>query len=152
MGLFDFVKEFGAKLFGDDEETTSAADKIKAAILEDNPGIENLEVTMDDEGNVTLNGDAASVEAMEKAVLIAGNVQGVTNVVADGVVVPEAAEEETIEVEYYTIEKGDTLWAIATKYYGNGAKYTKIVEDNLEVIKDADKIYPGQKIRIIIEA
>jgi nucleoid-associated protein YgaU len=152
MGLFDFVKEFGAKLFGADEGTAEAAESIKAAILEDNPGIENLEVSMDDEGNVTLSGNASSVEAMEKAVLIAGNVQGVTNVIADAITVPEVPAEEVVEVEYYTIEKGDTLWAIATKYYGNGAKYTKIVEENLEVIKDADKIYPGQKIRIPKEA
>ena len=46
------------------------------------------------------------------------------------------------------IEKGDTLWKIAEKAYGNGAKYTAIVDANKEVIKDADKIFPGQKIRI----
>ncbi|MGB5598849.1 MAG: LysM peptidoglycan-binding domain-containing protein [Thiothrix litoralis] len=44
--------------------------------------------------------------------------------------------------------KGDTLWKIAENAYGNGAKYTKIVEVNREVIKNADKIFPGQKIRI----
>ena len=37
---------------------------------------------------------------------------------------------------------------IAEKAYGNGAKYTSIVEANKEVIKDADKIFPGQKIRL----
>ena len=52
------------------------------------------------------------------------------------------------EPNFYTIEKGDTLWSIAENFYKNGSKYTKIVEANLEVIKDADKIYPGQTIRI----
>lgn len=149
MGLFDFVKDFGKKLFGEDDNTTAAADSIKSAILKDNPGIENLEVLMEEDGSVNLTGDASSVAAMEKAVLIAGNVQGVSHIKAEGVVVPEETQEDVVEVEYYTIEKGDTLWAVATKYYGNGAMYTKIVEDNLEVIKNADKIYPGQKIRII---
>ena len=149
MGLFDFVKDYGKKLFGSDDNATEQAESIKKAILEDNPGVENLEVTVDDEGNVELNGDASDVAAMEKAVLIAGNVKGVSNVKAEGVVVPEDSPEGVEEVEYYTIEKGDTLWAIATKYYGKGAMYTKIVEDNLEVIKNADKIYPGQKIRIV---
>ncbi|HDL1989859.1 TPA: LysM peptidoglycan-binding domain-containing protein, partial [Mannheimia haemolytica] len=50
--------------------------------------------------------------------------------------------------ELYVIQKGDTLWEIATKAYGNGAKYKAIVEANKEVIKDENKIFPGQKIRI----
>jgi len=44
--------------------------------------------------------------------------------------------------------KGDTLWGISTDFYKDGAKYLLIVEANLEVIKDADKIYTGQSIRI----
>ncbi|HFE48052.1 MAG TPA: LysM peptidoglycan-binding domain-containing protein, partial [Chromatiaceae bacterium] len=35
-----------------------------------------------------------------------------------------------------------------SKYYGQGAKYTLLFEANREVIKDPDKIFPGQKIRI----
>ena len=151
MGLFDFIKDFGTSVFADDDDTTVASDKIKEAIEADNPGITDLGVSMDDEGNVTLSGNAENSAAMQKAVLIAGNVKGVVNIIAEGIEVPADApvEEEQSSVEYYTIEKGDTLWAIASKFYGNGSKYTKIVEDNLEVIKDADKIYPGQKIRIV---
>ncbi len=52
------------------------------------------------------------------------------------------------EVAYYEIQKGDTLWKVATEFYGNGAKYTAIFDANREVIKDPDLIYPGQKIRI----
>ncbi len=40
MGLFDFVKEIGRKLFNRDEE---AAEKIKKHIEEQNPGIEGLQ-------------------------------------------------------------------------------------------------------------
>ena len=147
MGLFDFVKDFGKKIFSSDDDNTVAAEKIKEVINQDNPGIEDLTVTLNDDNSVSIGGNASSQAALEKAVLIAGNTQGVTNVGADDINVQTSDEE--ITVEYYTIEKGDTLWAIATKFYGNGAKYTKIVEDNLEVIKDADKIYPGQKIRIV---
>jgi len=39
MGLFDFVKEIGRKLFNRDEE---AAEKIKKHIEESNPGIDGL--------------------------------------------------------------------------------------------------------------
>ena len=57
-------------------------------------------------------------------------------------------EEEAFEPVFYTIAKGDTLWGIASEFYGDGSKYPQIVEANLEVIKDADLIYPGQVIRI----
>ncbi len=147
MGLFDFVKDVGHKLFGSKEE---APKKIKEHIEEDNPGVEGLEVNMDENGTVSLSGKASSKEAMEKAVLMAGNIEGVSNVDVSNLEAPD--EESEVKVEYYIIQKGDTLWKIAEKFYGNGAKYTKIVEDNKEVIKDPDKIFPGQKIRIVLES
>lgn len=48
----------------------------------------------------------------------------------------------------YTIVSGDTLWAIAKRYYGNGALYTKIYEANKSIIKNPNLIYPGQKVVI----
>nr|WP_281241822.1 LysM peptidoglycan-binding domain-containing protein [Thiocapsa roseopersicina] len=46
------------------------------------------------------------------------------------------------------MEKGDTLSAIAKRFYDDANAYPRIFEANREVIKDADLIYPGQKIRI----
>ena len=51
-------------------------------------------------------------------------------------------------VEYYVVQKGDSLSAIAKKLLGNAMDYPKIFEANREVIKDPDLIFPGQKIRI----
>jgi nucleoid-associated protein YgaU len=140
MGLFDFVSNAGKKLFGKEEE---AAPKIKEHIEEDNPGIENLDVQFDN-GQVKLSGKASSPEAMEKAVLLAGNVQGVEGVSVEQLDTPP----QTAEIEYYVIQKGDTLSAIAQQFLGNASDYPKIFEANREVIKDPDLIYPGQKIRI----
>jgi nucleoid-associated protein YgaU len=140
MGLFDFVKEIGHKLFNRDEE---AAEKIKKHIEAMNPGITGLEVNYTN-GVVSLSGQAASAEAMEKAVLMAGNVQGVADVKIDGLQAPPVKEK----VEYYIIKKGDTLSAIAKQFYGKANDYPKIFEANREVIKDANLIFPGQKIRI----
>ena len=140
MGLFDYISETGKKLFGKEDD---AAEKIKQDIEADNPGVQDLGVDYQD-GVVTLSGNANSAEAMEKAVLMAGNVQGVSKVRADNVQVPPAREE----VEYYVIQSGDTLSALAKKYYGNAGDYPRIFEANREVIKDADKIYPGHNIRI----
>ncbi len=48
----------------------------------------------------------------------------------------------------YVVQKGDTLWKIADEYYGDGRLYTKIFEANRDVLKDPDKIKPGQELRI----
>jgi nucleoid-associated protein YgaU len=145
MGLFDFAKNIGAKLFGDEEEPATQAEKIKSHIETDNPGVTDLGVAVN-EGVVSLSGEAASTEALEKAVLLAGNVKGVEKVMA---VTVKAADEP--KVEYYEIVSGDTLSAIAKKYYGDAMQYPRLFEANREVIKDPDKIYPGQKIRIPLD-
>lgn len=49
---------------------------------------------------------------------------------------------------FYIVKKGDTLWSIAKKYYGNGTKYTKIYEANKSKIKNPSMIQPGQKLVI----
>lgn len=54
----------------------------------------------------------------------------------------------TVQTRTYTIKKGDTLWAIAKKYYGKGSEYPKIFNANKDIIKDPNKIYPGQVIKI----
>jgi nucleoid-associated protein YgaU len=140
MGLFDFARNIGKKIFGSEDE---APEKIKGHIEEENPGVSNLEVSVKD-GVVTLSGQADSAEAKEKAVLMAGNVKGISEVRADGVTAPAPVQD----VQYYEIQSGDTLSAIAKKYYGNASDYPRIFEANREVIKDANLIYPGQKIRI----
>ena len=52
------------------------------------------------------------------------------------------------QVEYYTIKSGDTLSSIAKQFLGNASAYNQIFEANREVIRDPDKIFVGQKIRI----
>lgn len=49
----------------------------------------------------------------------------------------------------YTVKKGDNLWTLAKKFYGNGAQYTKIYEANRGVIgNNPNLIYPGQTFTI----
>lgn len=60
----------------------------------------------------------------------------------------EAAAPPAVEaVRTYTVQAGDTLWAIAKKYYGNGAEYPRIVSAN-PGIKNPNLIYPGQVFTI----
>ena len=48
----------------------------------------------------------------------------------------------------YTVVRGDCLWNIAKKYYGNGSQYTKIYNANRDKIKNPNLIYPGQVLVI----
>lgn len=172
MSLFGFVKDIGRNIFNSDED---AAEKIKAHIEGNNPGVKNLTVDFDD-GIVDLCGECESAEAFEKTVLMAGNVKGVVDVYTSGMSVAKAPEVDAPEivmetpaeaaepakqsvpivadapkVEYYVIQSGDSLSKIAKQYYGDAMQYPRIFEANKEVIEDPDKIYPGQKIRIPLD-
>ena len=48
----------------------------------------------------------------------------------------------------YTVVKGDCLWNIAKKFYGNGSKYTVIYNANKDKIKNPNLIYPGQVLKV----
>ena len=48
----------------------------------------------------------------------------------------------------YTVQKGDTLSGIAKEMYGEANKYPLIFEANQPMLKDPDRIYPGQVLRI----
>lgn len=57
--------------------------------------------------------------------------------------------EKTVEQEAavnYVVQRGDTLWAIASRYLGSGAKYPQIAQENN--IKNPNLIYPGQVFKI----
>ena len=145
MGLFDFVKDVGHRIFDTDAE---AARNIKEHLEVKTSGITNIEVEFDD-GVATICGDCINQATKDNAVLMVGNIKGVEKVVADDMRVPPPKEEEPEEkVEFYEIVSGDTLGGIAKKYYGNAGKYMKIFEANRDIIDDPNKIYPGQKIKI----
>ena len=53
-----------------------------------------------------------------------------------------------IQTRTYTVKKGDCLWNIAKKYYGNGNQYMKIYNANKDKIKKPSLIYPNQVLVI----
>ena len=150
MGLLSFIKEAGEKLFGglsaqaaEPDKDAAAAAAIKTYIETQNLGLSDLAVSyVATSGVVTLSGNAPSQEASEKASLAAGNVANVTQV--DNKLVAPAADP----AQYHDVVRGDTLSAIAKKYYGDANKYNAIFEANKPMLSHPDKIYPGQKLRI----
>jgi len=157
MGLFSFIKNAGAKVFGigktDAEEAAEAAEKelkleqIAAQKLEETISdlqlqVENLSVFIDDE-TATINGAAYDQATREKVILVVGNSNGIA-VVDDQMTVENVAPE----AQFHTVVSGDTLGKIAKSYYGNAMKYPMIFEANKPMLTDPDKIYPGQVLRI----
>jgi nucleoid-associated protein YgaU len=162
MGLFDFVKNAGASIFGKDDapgkggspqpqtHTVSPAelDAMKRRkALEKLLGELSLEV---EELKIDVSGDTATVHGLvdnqaerEKVVLALGNVIGIARV--DDRMETKKKEPES---QMYTVVAGDSLSKIAKHFYGNAGKYTVIFEANKPMLKDPDKIYPGQVLRI----
>ena len=140
MGMFDFIKDVGEKIFGGKEVK---ADVLKKNLDEQGLDTKNIEVHVEGD-KVVLKGNVKDQETLEKAVLAVGNNAGVAGVQTDGVVVAAPGEEAV----FYEVKSGDTLSKIAKQEYGDANKYMLIFEANKPMLKDPNKIYPGQKLRI----
>lgn len=173
MGLFEFVKDAGSSIFGGSKMDSAELESYLRK--EFGSHVTSLKAAIH-EGIVRLVGVCDSIATKEKVVLMAGNITGVeqvnddflrvkevtevmqkdgqapvipqVNAPEDEITVESAPPEEAVVSEFYTIKSGDTLGKIAKEFYGDSLKYTAIFEANKEVIKDPDKIYPGQQIRI----
>jgi len=161
MGLFSFIKNAGAKVFGigktDAEEAAEAAAEAVAEELREEALVaRRLEGTIRDLGldvdglSVHVDDDMAKVSGLahdqatkEKVVLVIGNSEGIATV--DDMMTVENVEPEA---QFHTVASGDTLGKIAKQYYGNAMKYPAIFEANKPMLTDPDKIYPGQVLRI----
>lgn len=142
MGLINFIKNAGEKLFGGGEAEAATADDLKKQI--EAQGLDPNGVDIKVEGDkVTVGGNVASTEVAEKIALAVGNTPGVAAVENN-----LAAAAPAPESRFYTVKKGDTLSAIAKAEYGNANAYPKIFEANKPMLKHPDKIYPGQVLRI----
>jgi nucleoid-associated protein YgaU len=140
MGLFSFLKSAGKSIFGGD---AAAAEPEKLAKEIEAAGVDLSKFTVRADGDkVTLEGEATQ-EERERAILAVGNVAGVATV-EDAVKVADAVPPSV----FHTVEKGDTLSAIAKKHYGDANAYMKIFKANTPMLGHPDKIYPGQVLRI----
>jgi len=153
MGLFDFLKTSGAKVLNKKEEETiktassTDADRMKKDAMMRAVNDLNLpvkEISLDIQGEtVVVYGEAETQVAKELVVLTLGNTVGISKV-DDRMTVVRPEQEAT----FYEVKSGDTLSKIAKAHYGDAMKYNSIFEANKPMLKDPDKIYPGQVLRI----
>ena len=164
MGLIDFVKDAGEKLFGRGSAQAAmaeaksdpaseakakaandaAGDAIVAYIKTQNLTATGLTVTFDGaSSSVAVYGVAPDQATREKIVLCAGNVAGVASV-KDMM----SVDKSEPAAQYYTVKSGDTLSKVSKHFYGDANKYMKIFEANKPMLSHPDKIYPGQNLRI----
>ncbi|MGK9164912.1 peptidoglycan-binding protein LysM [Inquilinus limosus] len=142
MGLINFIKEAGEKLFGGGEAQAATPDDLKKQIQAQGLDPAGVDIKVDGD-KVKIEGNVASTEVAEKIALAVGNTPGIAQVENN-----LAAATPAPESRMYTVKKGDTLSAIAKAMYGNANDYPKIFEANKPMLKHPDKIYPGQVLRI----
>jgi nucleoid-associated protein YgaU len=166
MSVATFVRDAGERIVanakaafqmhpGEEQESTpkqtkqttdnrSAGEAIADYIRAQNLQIDDLKVVFDaPTSTVRVSGAAADQATKEKVILCCGNIDGVAKV-DENITVKQASPP----AQYYTVTSGDTLSAIAKKYYGDANKYQAIFEANKPMLKHPDKIYPGQSLRI----
>lgn len=144
MSLISFIKEAGEKILDALLPDKANADEVlKKHISEVGLGNPNVQTEVNG-GTVIVKGEVSSQEEREKIVLTLGNIHGVEKV-DDQMTVAGGAGTES---KYVEVKSGDTLSAISKRVYGDANQYTKIFEANKPMLKSADKIYPGQKLRI----
>ena len=154
MGLYNFIKD---KLLGHGGPDPEA---IKKHVMDLGLSVQNLGVTVAD-GVATVTGLAKDRPEASKIVMAVGNNDGIQKVdnqmrvplssiqPAPGTA-PDAGDDHADEdnVQFHTVESGDTLSAISKKVYGDANKYNVIFEANRPMLSNPDKIYPGQVLRI----
>ena len=125
----------------------------------DAKGKKNVKLVLQDDRNLVLyaaDGPAWSTktetdqppppapEAAEEKAADGAGPEGVDEAVAAPV--EEATPEPEPAARTYTVESGDTLWAISERFYGDGSKYQAIADAS--GISNPDLIHPGQVLTI----
>ena len=141
MGLFG--KSFAQKV-----------DEAVAAVKAKVPEVKNRRAVLD--GKVaTLEGEAPDLNVKSRVVNefnVLVNTENTINKIklaeppAPAAAPPAAPPAESEQV--HVVVAGDTLSALALKYYGKAGMYMKIFEANRDILANPDLIRVGQKLRI----
>lgn len=147
MGLIDFMKSAGEKIFGSSKPTAEEMqEKIIFHVSKFNLDIDDLQVQVEDDKAI-LKGTAGSQADKEKLIVAVGNIEGIASV-EDQITIKEEVSTPEPEAQFHTVKSGDSLSKISKEFYGDAMKYNIIFEANKPMLKDPNLIYPGQVLRI----
>ena len=122
----------------DSEKVFSDKDKIMVELSESIKGYENLVKEIQEQ--MAQEGKEKEAEYADRLALL-----------KEGKGIIEAKLAEAIKKnipDYYEVEKGDSLWNIAERFYSTGEKWIRILEANRDIIKNPSMIYPYQRFTI----
>ncbi len=122
----------------DSEKVISNKDKIMVELSESIKGYEDLVKEIQEQ--MAQEGKEKEAEYADKLALL-----------KEGKDIIEAKLAEAIKKnipDYYEVEKGDSLWNIAERFYSTGEKWIRILEANRDIIKNPSMIYPYQRFTI----
>jgi nucleoid-associated protein YgaU len=177
MGVFDFIKNAGAKIFGGGEEEEAdkpepinyarraylkeqaereaaeaeraeeAAKEAALLTLVERHGYDTTQINLGFDDGVVTLTGAVDTQASLESVVL---LIGNTEGVATVDAQVEVLNPEP-EATFYTVQKGDTLSRISKEFYGKGSRWREIFEANKPMLDDPDRIYPGQTLRIPVD-
>ena len=105
---------------------------------------------------VTLEGQAANIDAKGRVMLEFNKMVNTENTVNKiqvqggpvSTTLPGPGSPAAGEATIYEVKPGDTLGAIAQRFYGKASLYPKIFEANRDILNNPDLIKVGQKLKI----
>ena len=139
--------------------------KVQQAIQSSNvPGVQGLNARANG-SQVEIHGKADSIAAKQSAMKMITSKFGDAGIVNKIEIIAKGAQPQAAGAQLgagmapapaagaqagrtHKVVKGDTLSALAKKYYGKASEYNKIFEANKDQLKDPDKIQVGQTLRI----
>ncbi len=89
---------------------------------------------------------AAAAPTQNEATII--DVEPLPTPTPSPVIEKRTAGNNLLEPQSYTVQKGDTLWKIADKFYGDGKKWSLIADANTAVLGNPNHLKPGTVITI----
>lgn len=177
MGMFNFIKDAGEKLFGGSKAQAATAPATSAPAPTASPAPSAAPTAKpQDMGELNRAAGDAIVRYINSMGLKVNDLKidfdaGTETVTVSGMAADQATREKVVLCcgnvanvsrvndlmtvnaaepvsQWYTVAKGDNLSKVSKQFYGTPDQYAKIFEANKPMLTDPDKIYPGQVLRI----